>query len=68
MKPTPINRKDLLTIDEVCAYLQVSKSTFNKWRMTERAPRCHRFPNGSLRIRQADLDEWIDSQAEENVA
>ncbi len=49
----------LLTIVEVLAELQVSRSTFSDWRAKGRAPRCITLPNGSLRIRRTDLDRWL---------
>jgi excisionase family DNA binding protein len=55
-----------LTIGEVCAELKISRSTFYDWRAKRRAPRCITLPNGSLRIRRADLDRWLS--AHEDVA
>ena len=49
-----------LTIDQVCAELQVARSTFYDWRVKGRAPRCLKLPNGEIRIRRADLDRWLD--------
>jgi predicted DNA-binding transcriptional regulator AlpA len=54
-----------LTIADVCAELDVARSTFYDWRTKGRAPRCIKLPNGELRIRRADLDTWLDSCAEE---
>lgn len=48
-----------LTVDEVCAELQVARSTFYDWRQKGRGPRCIRLPNGSLRIRRADFENWL---------
>jgi excisionase family DNA binding protein len=53
-----------LTIPEVCAELQVSRSTFYYWRQTGKAPKCIKLPNGEIRIRRADLDAWITSREE----
>ncbi|MEV4222399.1 helix-turn-helix domain-containing protein [Nonomuraea fuscirosea] len=52
----------MLTVPEVCAELQISRSTFYDWRQKGRAPRCVTLPNGSLRIRLADLDNWLNSR------
>lgn len=49
----------MLTVSEVCAELQISRSTFYDWRQKRRAPRCITLPNGSLRVRRADLDTWL---------
>ncbi|WP_446750116.1 helix-turn-helix transcriptional regulator [Streptomyces sp. SceaMP-e96] len=48
-----------MTVDEICAELQVSRSTFYDWRQKGRAPRCVKLPNGSLRIRRNDLENWL---------
>jgi predicted DNA-binding transcriptional regulator AlpA len=44
-----------LTIDEVCADLEIARSTFYDWRAKKRAPRCIRLPNGAIRIRRIEL-------------
>lgn len=54
-----------LTVADVCAELGIARSTFDEWRVTGRAPACIRLPNGKLRIRRADLDDWLDSHLEE---
>lgn len=52
----------MLTVPEVCAELQISRSTFYDWRQKGRAPRCITLPNGSLRIRRADLESWLNAR------
>ena len=60
MKTT--TRPDItLTLPEVCAELKISRSTFYDWRQKGRAPKCITLPNGSLRIRQSELNRWLDS-------
>ncbi len=54
-----------LTIAALCAELNVSRRTFYEWRAKDRAPRCIKLPNGELRIRQRDLDAWLESCYEE---
>jgi excisionase family DNA binding protein len=51
-----------LTMREVCAQLGVSRSTIDDWRRRGAGPEFKRLPNGSLRIRQSTLDEWVDAQ------
>ncbi|MGW6462176.1 helix-turn-helix transcriptional regulator [Streptomyces sp. NPDC055078] len=48
-----------LTVDEVCDELQISRSTFYDWRQKRRGPRCIRLPNGSIRVRRSDLENWL---------
>ena len=49
-----------LTQREVCEELGVARSTFSQWRAAGKAPRMHRMPNGSLKCRREDLDQWYD--------
>jgi excisionase family DNA binding protein len=49
----------MLTLPEVCEELQISRSTFYDWRAKNRAPRCIKLPNGELRVRRSDLDNWL---------
>ena len=53
-----------LTIPEVCAELQISRSTFYYWRQTGKAPKCIKLPNGEIRVHRADLDTWITAREE----
>ncbi len=54
--------RDKLTLAEVCTELGIARSTFYDWRAKQRAPRCITLPNGSLRIRRAELDRWLDAR------
>ena len=49
-----------LTIDEVCHIAGISRSTFYKWRNDGHGPQMRRMPNGTIRIKQEWLDEWLD--------
>ncbi|MFF4375303.1 helix-turn-helix transcriptional regulator [Nocardiopsis dassonvillei] len=55
-----------LTVDDICAELGVSRSTFHDWRAKGRAPKCTKLPNGSLRVRQSDYDRWLEGLEEEH--
>ncbi|MEN3297973.1 helix-turn-helix domain-containing protein [Pseudonocardia sp.] len=48
----------------LCAELGISRSTFYDWRARGRAPRCIKLPNGEIRIRRTDFDNWLDSLEE----
>jgi len=50
-----------LTVDDVCAELDIARSTFDDWRAKGRAPRCIKLPNGKLRIRRSDFELWLTS-------
>ncbi len=51
-----------LTIEEVCLELKISRSTFYEWRQKRRGPPCIRLPNGALRVRRRDFDDWLAGQ------
>ncbi|QSB17496.1 helix-turn-helix domain-containing protein [Natronosporangium hydrolyticum] len=55
---------DHLTIADVCRVLKISRSTFYDWRAKRKAPKCFRLPNGDLRIRQGELDRWLNALEE----
>lgn len=48
-----------LTVIDFCAELGVARSTFYDWRAKGAGPRCIKLPNGELRIRRTDADEWL---------
>ncbi|GGU26535.1 helix-turn-helix transcriptional regulator [Nocardioides albus] len=48
-----------LTVLDFCAELGVARSTFYDWRAKGAGPRCIKLPNGELRIRRTDADEWL---------
>jgi predicted DNA-binding transcriptional regulator AlpA len=55
-------RMILLTISQVCEQLDISRSTFEKWRARRIGPSAIVLPNGSLRIRQDELESWLLSR------
>ena len=61
-RTVPRGPNEKLTIAEVCRELKISRSTFYDWRAKRRAPRCITLPNGSLRVRRADLDRWLSTR------
>jgi predicted DNA-binding transcriptional regulator AlpA len=50
-----------LTINDVCEELGIARSSFSDWRAKHRSPRCIRLPNGELRVRRADFENWLSS-------
>jgi predicted DNA-binding transcriptional regulator AlpA len=52
----------LMTVPEMLAALggSVSRDTFYKWRQTGKGPRCFPLPNGELRCRRDDFQQWLD--------
>lgn len=57
-----------LTVAEVCKELKISRSTFYDWRAKRRAPRCITLPDGSLRVRRADLERWLGAREDHEAA
>jgi len=53
-----------LTVEQLCAELQVARSTYYEWRAKGRGPRSLKLPNGEIRIRRDDLDRWLDGLEE----
>lgn len=50
-----------LTIADICQELGISRRTFYEWRAKKRAPRCIKLPNGDLRIRRTDFNDWLNT-------
>jgi len=55
---------ELLTLADVLLELEVPRSTFFRWKAIGKAPRTIKYPNGSLRVRRADLDAWLAAHEE----
>jgi predicted DNA-binding transcriptional regulator AlpA len=53
-----------LTIAELCEELDIARSTFYDWRAKRKAPPCLKLPNGDLRIRRIDFENWLLSLEE----
>jgi predicted site-specific integrase-resolvase len=54
-----------LTTEAICALLDVSPRTLEKWRARGKGPRMLRLPNGQLRTRDDWLEQWLDELTEE---
>jgi predicted DNA-binding transcriptional regulator AlpA len=55
--PTP--EPKMITVDQFCAELLISRSTFYDWRAKGRAPKCKKLPNGELRILLKEYHQWL---------
>lgn len=51
----------LLKLPEVLAEIGVSRAAFYRMRARGQAPRLVKLPNGHLRVRRIDLDDWLSS-------
>ena len=67
-QPTPLRTsrttRTRLTIADVCADLDISRSTFYEWRAKGRGPRCIKLPNGDIRINRAEYERWLTTLEE----
>lgn len=55
---------DVMTLDEVAAYIRTPKKTLYTWRSAGKGPRAMKY-GGALRYRRADVDEWLNAQYED---
>lgn len=53
----------LMTIEELCEDLGISRSTFYDWRAKRKAPSCIKLPNGELRIHRVEYNTWLENLA-----
>jgi excisionase family DNA binding protein len=56
---------ELLTIDELSAYLRVPVATLRKWRANGTGPACAKVGR-HLRYRRNEIDRWVAAQEHEN--
>ncbi|MGH8932885.1 MAG: helix-turn-helix domain-containing protein [Egibacteraceae bacterium] len=63
-QPEDQDQRTWLTMEDFCRELEVPYSTAYKWSSfgsaSGRFPQCRRLPNGKIRIRRVDLEEWLD--------
>ncbi len=64
-RAVPSTAEDKLTLAQLCAELQIARSTFYDWRAKGNAPRCIRLPNGDLRVRRQELERWLERLEEQ---
>ncbi|CAL9451112.1 hypothetical protein SUDANB23_02438 [Streptomyces sp. enrichment culture] len=51
----------MLKLPEVLAEIGVSRAAFYRMRARGQAPRLVKLPNGHLRVRRVDLDDWLNN-------
>jgi predicted DNA-binding transcriptional regulator AlpA len=50
---------EVLTIPEVIHEWRIPRATFYRWRQLGKGPKSYKLPNGEIRIRRTDLNEWL---------
>lgn len=56
------NNNALMTADEIAEYLRVKRETIYAWVSDKKIP--HLKPNGELRFRRSEIDDWMKTNAE----
>ncbi|GGO55387.1 excisionase [Streptomyces daqingensis] len=51
-------RSQMLKLPEVLEEIGMSRAAFYRMRARGKAPRLVKLPNGQLRVRRSDLDDW----------
>ncbi|MGW9044105.1 helix-turn-helix transcriptional regulator [Streptomyces lydicus] len=59
-------RPKMLKLPEVLEEIDMSRAAFYRMRARGQAPKLIRLPNGQIRCRRSDLDDWWERQ--ENAA
>ncbi|WP_445277733.1 helix-turn-helix transcriptional regulator [Streptomyces sp. DSM 41033] len=54
-------RPQMLKLPEVLAEIGMSRAAFYRMRTRGKAPKLIKLPNGQLRVRRTDLDNWISN-------
>lgn len=65
---TNFNISQLLTVEQVATALCVSKNTVFRWRIAGKLPLAIKLTGGSLRFKQADIERFIESSRETDIA
>jgi predicted DNA-binding transcriptional regulator AlpA len=55
-----VSQKQWLTLTEVCEELEIARSSLDAWRRDGRFPKFRKLPNGGLRLRRSELEDWTE--------
>lgn len=56
-----MSRDEMLTISQVIDEIGVPRATFYRWRQLRKGPKSIKLPNGSVRIRRSELEQWLST-------
>ncbi|MFD8390515.1 helix-turn-helix transcriptional regulator [Streptomyces sp. NPDC059680] len=51
----------MLTISQVIDEIGVPRATFYRWRQLRKGPKSIKLPNGAVRIRRSELEQWLST-------
>ena len=54
-----------MKLADVLGELGMSRAAFYRMRASGKAPKCLKLPNGQLRFRRADFDQWLNTLEED---
>lgn len=57
---------ELMTVDQVADYLQVSRWTVYRWRSLGEGPPSMKV-GGAVRYRRTDVDAWLEARTQQAV-
>ena len=54
------SREQWLSLTDVCEELGIARSSLDAWRRDDRFPKFRKLPNGGLRLRRSELEDWTE--------
>ncbi len=57
-----------MTVDQLCDYIGVARSTLYDWHAKGAAPRSIKLPNGGRRYLLDDVDAFLDARTDDGGA
>jgi len=61
------NRKKWISLPEALEIMGVSRSTFDRWRRQQVAPKHYTLPGGTIHFEESELYAWIEQHAQVGV-
>ncbi|MCE7078853.1 helix-turn-helix domain-containing protein [Streptomyces sp. ST2-7A] len=61
-------RTEMLKLPDVLAEIGMSRAAFYRMRARGKAPKLIKLPNGQLRCRRHDLEQWLESHEQTAAA
>jgi predicted DNA-binding transcriptional regulator AlpA len=55
-----VSQDKWLTLTDVCEELNIARSSLDAWRRKDAFPKFRKLPNGSLRLRRSELENWTE--------